>query len=608
MDFSSFTMNLRYFTTIALNFLIASSDASLLRKFRTRNDVSIAINDGNYDKAVDIIARKKCDILLKDDHEALKTMAEKYYSSNGNIFSVLSIMCVSNETFYMKAIGEALLHDDSRVLGMLLSVVQHSQAHYIVGKIFKRCVQTKNIQCLETMTDWGIQLTHDGKNILHYAAEYNDLELLQFVPFDRILLDKKNAYGQTPVQVAYSREIMEALSKRWEFVTSIRTPTWESTKQMSSYLKHFSLPDNTFMQRASTFTELFPRPTTRAFKIAVRPGQIFADSFEISKKAGAEWYSPNLNVLVSVIDTKTNEVTSEISKVEWLSELISLFFNERVGEGNATDFTAPLFKQVDTDSQMYAPNGLYPDEVFKFAGSIIALALRERISLNVKLVPAAVNLLLNPEYHYNENDFALQHPELFRETKDLKMTNNRLGIEQIYQKVLKMSCNAVSSGNLDECTNDIGNTLCYFQFASKVSSLGEGFRLIHSKAKLANFFSATEMTALLEGGDVDLQSRDFLEHCKIIGSSKQIFIEMVNGLNAEELRFFYQILTGRDSIPIEGVRGLPEFKVQLEILPEGALPAVSPGSSTICFPAGLASSSAMKEKLFELISHQFQII
>jgi hypothetical protein len=99
MDFSSFTMNLRYFTTIALNFLIASSDASLIQKFLTRNDVSIAINDGNYDKAVDIIARKKCDILLKDDHEALKTMAEKYYSSNGKVFNVLSIMCVSNENF-----------------------------------------------------------------------------------------------------------------------------------------------------------------------------------------------------------------------------------------------------------------------------------------------------------------------------------------------------------------------------------------------------------------------------------------------------------------------------------------------------------------------------
>ena len=64
---------------------------------------------------------------------------------------------------------------------------------------------------------------------------------------------------------------------------------------------------------------------------------------------------------------------------------------------------------------MFAPTMEYYDTVYEFAGSILALAFREKISLKVNLIPAILKaILINGEYRYSPEDIQRQHPVIYK--------------------------------------------------------------------------------------------------------------------------------------------------------------------------------------------------
>ena len=87
-------------------------------------------------------------------------------------------------------------------------------------------------------------------------------------------------------------------------------------------------------------------------------------------------------------------------RLEWLGLMIKAMFQLNP-DGAVENFTAPLFKEVDKVSGMYAPTMDYDDTVYGFAGTILALAFREKISLEVDLIPAIVKTILIKGYSYN---------------------------------------------------------------------------------------------------------------------------------------------------------------------------------------------------------------
>lgn len=113
---------------------------------------------------------------------------------------------------------------------------------------------------------------------------------------------------------------------------------------------------------------------------------------------------------------------------KWINHLLDIFFKTKVN-GKRND---PFFQPFTQDSYYYAPTRYYNTEAYKFAGSILALAVQLGISAKgVEFVPSLYRLILDLEpFDINGKDlnFITDQPKFNSEALQTLKYNNLVNI------------------------------------------------------------------------------------------------------------------------------------------------------------------------------------
>ena len=184
-------MNLRLIQQVLLFSLVSLSSAGssglsgISGILKGKNSLKEAILARDERKISDIMHWKSCEILVENDNELLKLfVTTKQRKLLNNILEKYDYEKL--ESCIFKGAATALKHDDSMALEALLSIIKEFRDQYITGTVFDLCTNARNYQCIETMTDWNMPLCHKSMNILHYAADLDDMTLLKYAPKNQL--------------------------------------------------------------------------------------------------------------------------------------------------------------------------------------------------------------------------------------------------------------------------------------------------------------------------------------------------------------------------------------------------------------------------------------
>ncbi len=591
-----------------LLYFLGLTEASLTNRlgelFSGKQAIKDAVLSGDNDAVTRVLKLRSCDLLLQNEHELLKIVVEN--DPNKMLHRIFNDFCIFQENFLIKAVQSALRYEDEQVLDNLLNVLRErlEEFHnYLVGGVFERCAMAKHIRCIETMVDWQISLTTNGKNIVHLAAQTDNMRLINLAPRNESFLDKRANNGYFPMNLVSSKEMAQAILNLWDQESKKILPSMESVMQIHYMAKLFKLNDNTLNLRVHyAASELQERINKEEhFTLTVHRKTIFKNSYEQAHRQfnSTYWYRPELNVRIIFVGEAGIDAGGP--RLDWLGEIIRVMFISN-REGKVEDFTAPIFVVVDEDTGMYAPNMEYisktsnTENVFKFAGSIVALAFRDKLSLNVKFIPAITKALAKSNWkRYDEVDFAEQHPQIHKSLMNL----NRLTDEE-----LKDFDETLTGKNLSKYISDVGADYLYKKYERAIQAFANGFHIINDQKRLFNVFTHRELADVLRGGEQVFDLESFKNHCVISGTngSKEMFWEMMEMLNEEEKMKFFKFVTGRSSLPFEGIYGLTQkIKIKLDELNEGLWPTAATCFSIASFPKNLTAAQEMKEKLFKSI-------
>lgn len=587
------------FSFVFLNFACSFCTGSLLNIFKGSKSLNEAILAQDRQRIFDILAWKKCTYLLKDNHAALSLLVTKGPPSI--LLDLFLEICHKEEVFLTAAVISALKLDDEVVLEELLSVLREisDDYNYLVGFVFKLCASARNYQCVETMVDWHVLLDCGGMNIYHMAAENDDFKLLKYAPKDEYFLDIRDRLMNYPMDRVKTVEMALAISKRWDEETKKRQPIWGEVFSIYNMAKKFGIPDKTLIYRANWAAHELQHSVDQErspLKLKVNRNSVLKSSYIEATKNKRKWYVESLNVKITFDD----EIGLDYGgpRYEWLSLMIEAMFKENP-DGNAANFTAPLFEIIDDESGMYAPNNLYPNDVYKFAGSVAAIAFRDKISLKVKMIPAAMKLLLKRHWQYESEDFKAQHPTIYKNLMNLKSFSSE-ELDSLDLEFESSPNKKVTINNLDEYIEDYGKNLLFFKYKDALNAFATGFHEVIQKSKVLALFNYNEITNVLKGGEESFDLESFKRNSNVSGSeeSKKMFWEMMKSLSGPEKMQFYKFVTGRSSIPFEGLKGLPQkFDINLDFLPLDSLPVAATCFAKISFAKCPKSAKEMKEKL-----------
>ena len=569
--------------------------------FKGKNNLRDSILSGDKRNIMDILRWKSCDILLANENSLLQLLL---VTNQRNLLNeIFASFNEKMESCLVKGIQTALKSDENDSLDALLTVTKDLCDNTSIGKVFKKCVNARNYRCIGIMTDWHVPLSYEGRNILHFAAEMDDFSLFKYAPKDEILLDKPDDNGQYAMAYVLSRGMAKNLSAKWVVETQKLSPrSWDCVQSMYNMTTLFEITDNTLPFRASLLAHRLQRSAesshSPAFILSVSRNSVFKDSYTAIHKnnvAKFNWYRDNLKLEIRFDSEMGIDVGGP--RLEWLSLMVDAMIKENP-DGNELDFTAPLFKEIDGESGMYAPTMKYNESVYEFAGSILALAFREKISLKVNLIPAAIKMILHNVYKYNPDDLKLQHPQNYKSLQNLA----KLSDEDIQKFELFFESDPaepVNKSNFEKYMKDYGYFHTFTKYEPALKALAKGFNKINRVHLLHSLFNHKEMTDILRGGNtIDLES--FKKHSNVSGSeeSRQIFWKMMEMLTEEEKLNFLKFITGRDSVPFEGITGLKDkLNISLNVLKSGLLPTASTCSSTINFAVDIRTPEEMKRRL-----------
>jgi hypothetical protein len=604
------------FIIFSLLATVMGASKGLIETFRSRNDIKGAVWEKDFKKVSSIIERKQCGFLLKDEMELLRFLAvsagDSVRDPNGDIYEILTVSCSNETAFMLGAVSGALLHDDSAVLEFILGIVQFSvddgEMRNLSGRILSRCVKARNRRCVEILLDWEIPLECSGRNLMHLAAEVDDVELVKLAPVNRLFLDRRDSQNLYPLEDVYTKEMALAMNDRWDLESSLAEPSWSCTKQMYALTRQYQIPDKTLHYRLNRISRCMQDSTSHMLpnrmNIVVRRDHVVEDTIMAAEGNPNVWYSPNLAVRAEFEGEMGLDYGGP--RLEWLTLLIDSFFKDPSPTDDVYEYTAPLFHSIDDESGMYAPNNLYPPHVYKFAGSIVALALKDQISLKVKLISAVVKCALVGTFEFTLREFIAQHPAHYKTLMKLK----ELDADTFENLDLHYESNAkakVAYKDLNEYVYDVARFRLFGIYEPALRAFSEGFHSIARYARLYNYFTHEEIGNILRGGSGAFSVKEFLAHCTITANlpgSLAMFTEMLETLNTNERLALVRFMTGRNSIPFEGISSLPQkFEICFDALPETSFPTAATCFSRLSMPRGIQNAAEMKKKLLYSIEH-----
>ena len=411
-------------------------------------------------------------------------------------------------------------------------------------------VQKNWIKFIKYVQDYDVTISDkSGSSAIFYVSTVEMVKCFRgYFPGAR---DQKNKHGKTIWQI-----FME--SKNYEIVNSLIS----SGKRLKR-----------FKEKQVDIYE-FPWSSNGSI-LRINRQYLLRDSWIEIMKINRKWFQPKQIFFIQFL----NETGIDAGglKIEWISELLQQFFKSSSTEQNSTSFTAPLFLKADDESDVYAPNKSYNCQVFRFAGSIVALAMAMNVGLKVKFIPSIYRAILQEELDL-ETDLREQSPSIYRNFQFLKLSTTKLSDLEL--TLLSNPQSFVTRRNLSKYIREYSLQILIERYKDEISEFVKGFHSV-LPVKVSNYFTFEELRNVLTGKPADFTAEEFLENCdcKCLGT-KEALGQFITEVSVEQRGLLLKFITGLNSLPIQGIAGLND-SINVEI--DDSLIGKLPTSATCSF-------------------------
>lgn len=271
---------------------------------------------------------------------------------------------------------------------------------------------------------------------------------------------------------------------------------------------------------------------------------------------------------------------------------------------NISDFSEALFHEIS--SGIYVPNTKYPPKVFKFVGSILALAFNLDISVGIEFLPAFYRTITGEQtsiFVITEDELKYVDNEIYTSLVALKKMDDLKSLE------LEFMGNEVTKDNLKHFIRHETNFHCFLKYKQHLDSLKEGFfSSIDSELFDDLHLNSNDLLEIMRG-DVVLTYEDYLKHVNVSkltdSNSKAWIFDIIKEFSNEERLLLFKFITARCNVPFKGLRNLiTPISFASVYLPTPYplhLPAASTCGSLMKIPV-YRSKNVLKEKLLMAIN------
>jgi hypothetical protein len=282
----------------------------------------------------------------------------------------------------------------------------------------------------------------------------------------------------------------------------------------------------------------------------------------------------------------------------------SSFSLTRSDDDRILDFSEAFF--IETSNGIHVPNTKYPTNLFKFIGSIFALAFNFNIPLGIEFLPAFYRSLTDDQ----TRKFVTEQEEL--KYVDKQFYNGLVGLRKMDLKPLELEFmgSEVTTENLENYINHEAHFYCYLKYKNHLKSLNEGFfSLIDGNSFKNNLNLKSDDLFEIMRGDIVLTADDFVKHVHVskltdFNSRKWIF-QIIKEFSDQERMLLFKFITARRAVPFKGLKNLMTpisfVSVYLPIPNPLHLPTASTCGSLMKIPV-YPSKEILKEKLLLAIN------
>ena len=251
---------------------------------------------------------------------------------------------------------------------------------------------------------------------------------------------------------------------------------------------------------------------------------------------------------------------------EWYSSLFDEIFSEKNNffvEVNKTSF----YISKNVNKKFISKKDVY----YSFIGVLFSKAMLDKISIPYNLNPIILKYILNYDNKininqlYNIEDIKNYDIEIYKSLKsiintDLKNNEDIFFVWEINGKEYEIVDGGknilVSNQNKNIFVNKVIEFICYKSIEVELNSLREGFFNLLS-INYIQIFTVEEFNFILSGQAI-ININDWKSNTIYKGKYKekspiiQLFWEVLNELNNEQLLQFYKFCTGSNRLPIDG--------------------------------------------------------
>ena len=424
-------------------------------------------------------------------------------------------------------------------------------------------------------------------NIGHIIIQNDLTDCIRYV--SNVLLFAKDRTGRTPLFYARSVKMIKSIRRRQILCRSQLNKAGRTPWQEALISKNFELLDALISQeKRKIFWKLQQLDyfnldwVKSAALLRINRDSLLRDSFHQTMYFGQrlKWYRTKPKFFIEYVGE--NGLDGSGLKVDWISNLLTLFFATSEN-GNVSDYTAPLFVQVDEETGLYAPNIKYKNPyLFRFAGSVIGIALAMNIGIKAKFIPAIYKGIYHEKLDLND-DLLEQSPTIHRHLQILKDPSIKLSDLELTMP--SKPTVRVIRRNLAKYIEEFSTEVLYGRYKAQISYFIEGFDIVQA-VRVTHYFKKDEFKAILTGKPVDFTVDEFANvlscSCE---NSKQALIRFVAEISVKQRELLIKFITGLNSLPVNGLAGL-DSPIKVSILNSliGKLPTSSTCSSILKLP------------------------
>jgi hypothetical protein len=307
-----------------------------------------------------------------------------------------------------------------------------------------------------------------------------------------------------------------------------------------------------------------------------------------------------MGLMLSRLSKATRSIPSLDTEIEY----------GQIRESNALFVALP-----DLPLDVFVPNDAFISSsrrhsiemLYKFAGILVAKALKQGIPLHMRFPPSVYKRLLGQKT-LSFADLKDDDPVAYKGIKDLELLKESIGNLEL--NFLSKPGKAVTTENFDLYVEDFWNfRLNGYGKKANLDAFISGFHCVFppKDMMLSSFLSWNELQEVMYGNVSDLKTADFKDNCVISGLSNEDFLswfwEIVEGYSNDERLELFSFITGLPFVPYGGLQTLiPVITIHFDSYK--SLLTSSTCTNDLFIPRNVHSKEELEEKLKQVLDNK----